>query len=242
MTVLRKASVALLLLAALPGGCVRVRVTPEYEALDVVSVNGVGKVSVTPDTMLVDVGVEARVPALADATADASRRMTEVLARVKALGVAAQDITTVAYSVDPIAAPRRTDEEASRIVAYRVVNVVRLRIRDLTAGGPVVDGAVAAGANTISALQFTVNDPAHAESEARALAVRAAATKAKEIAVAAGARLGDLLSVTEGVGPRPIVAQAAAVMAARPSGPGPVEAGQLEIVVNVHARYRIVPR
>ena len=239
---LRKASVALLLLAALPGGCVRVRVTPEYEALDVVSVNGVGKVSVTPDTMLVDVGVEARVPALADATADASRRMTEVLARVKALGVAAQDITTVAYSVDPIAAPRRTDEEASRIVAYRVVNVVRLRIRDLTAGGPVVDGAVAAGANTISALQFTVNDPAHAESEARALAVRAAATKAKEIAVAAGSRLGDLLSVTEGVGPRPIVAQAAAVMAARPSGPGPVEAGQLEIVVNVHARYRIVPR
>ena len=239
---LRKASVALLLLAALPGGCVRVRVTPEYEALDVVSVNGVGKVSVTPDTMLVDVGVEARVPALADATADASRRMTEVLARVKALGVAAQDITTVAYSVDPIAAPRRTDEEASRIVAYRVVNVVRLRIRDLTAGGPVVDGAVAAGANTISALQFTVNDPVHAESEARALAVRAAATKAKEIAVAAGSRLGDLLSVTEGVGPRPIVAQAAAVMAARPSGPGPVEAGQLEIVVNVHARYRIVPR
>ena len=239
---LRKASVALLLLAALPGGCVRVRVTPEYEALDVVSVNGVGKVSVTPDTMLVDVGVEARVPALADATADASRRMTEVLARVKALGVAAQDITTVAYSVDPIAAPRRTDEEASRIVAYRVVNVVRLRIRDLTAGGPVVDGAVAAGANTISALQFTVNDPVHAESEARALAVRAAATKANEIAVAAGSRLGDLLSVTEGAGPRPIVAQAAAVMAARPSGPGPVEAGQLEIVVNVHARYRIVPR
>ncbi|PYM83611.1 MAG: SIMPL domain-containing protein [Candidatus Rokuibacteriota bacterium] len=217
MTVLRKASVALLLLAALPGGCVRVRVTPEYEALDVVSVNGVGKVS-------------------------ASRRMTEVLARVKALGIPDQDITTVAYSVDPIVAPRRTDEEASRIVAYRVVNVVRLRIRDLTAGGPVVDGAVAAGANTISALQFTVNDPAHAESEARALAVRAAATKAKEIAVAAGARLGDLLSVTEGVGPRPIVAQAAAVMAARPSGPGPVEAGQLEIVVNVHARYRIVPR
>ena len=238
----RKASVALLLCATLLGGCVRVRVTPEYEAVNVVTVDGVGRVSVRPDTMLVDVGVEARVPALADATADASRRMTEVLARVKALGIPDQDITTVAYSVDPIVAPRRTDEEASRIVAYRVVNVVRLRIRDLAAGGPVVDGAVAAGANTISALQLTVNDPAHAESEARALAVGEAAAKAKEIAAAAGSRLGDLLSVTEGAGPRPIVAQAAAVMAARPSGPGPVEAGQLEIVVNVQARYRIVPR
>jgi len=242
VTVPRKASVALLLCATLLGGCVRVRVTPEYEAVNVVTVNGVGRVSVRPDTMLVDVGVEARVPPLADAAADASRRMTEVLARVKALGIPDQDITTVAYSVDPIVAPRRTEEEGSRIVAYRVVNVVRLRIRDLSAGGPVVDGAVAAGANTISALQFTVNDPAHAESEARALAVREAATKAKEIAAAAGARLEDLLSVTEGAVPHPIVAQAAAIMAARPSGPGPVEAGQLEIVVNVQARYHIVPR
>lgn len=239
---LLKASVALLLFAALLGGCVTVRVTPEYESPNVISVNGVGRVSMKPDAMVVDVGVDARAPALADATADASRRMTGLLARVKALGVRDQDITTVVYSVDPIAAPRRTDEEASRIVAYRVVNVVRLRIRDLAAGGPVVDGAVAAGANTISALQFTVNDPAHAESEARALAVREAAAKAKEIAAAAGARLGDLLSVTEGAVPRPIVTRAAAVMAAGPSGPGPVEAGQLEIVVNVQARYRLVPR
>lgn len=236
------APLALLLFAALLGGCVRVRVTPEseYESPNV-SVSGVGRVSVRPDTMFVDVAVDARAAALADATVDASRRIVGVLARVKSLGVTDQDITTVAYSVDPIAAPRRTDEDASRIVAYRVVNVVRLRIRDLPAGGSVVDGAVAAGANTISALQFTVNDPAPAKSQARALAVKEAAAKAKEIA-AAGARLGDLLSVTEGAGPHPIVTRAAAVMATGPSGPGPVEAGQLEIVVTVQARYRIVPR
>src|SRR5216684_2810267 len=57
-----KASLALLLFAGLLGGSVRV--TPEYESLNVLSVTGVGRVSVRPDTMLVDVGVEARAPAL----------------------------------------------------------------------------------------------------------------------------------------------------------------------------------
>lgn len=56
-----------------------------------------------PDTALVHIGAEARAPALADATGDVDRRMREVLARVKALGVADADIATVTYSVDPLA-------------------------------------------------------------------------------------------------------------------------------------------
>jgi hypothetical protein len=213
----------------------------ERESLRVISVTGTGRVSVKPDTVLVNVGVEARDPTLADATADVGRRTTEMLARVKALGVAEPDIVTVAYSVDPVVAPRRGDEDVARIVAYRVVNVVRLRIRDLVAAGHIVDGAIAAGANTVSALQFTVNDPARAESEARALAIGMAAIKAREIASAAGVQLGEVLSVAEDVAPRPIVARAG-VRAAMPGGPGPIEAGDLEIVVSVQARYRIVAR
>jgi uncharacterized protein YggE len=44
-----------------------------------------------------------------------------------------------------------------------VVNVVQLKIRDLAAVARVVDAAVAAGANTIGALRFTVDDPARPE-------------------------------------------------------------------------------
>jgi uncharacterized protein len=164
-----------------------------------------------------------------------------VVARLQTFGVREQDITTIAYSVDPIVAPHRSDDDASRITAYRVVNVVRLRIREVMAAGRIADEAVAAGANTISALQFTLNDPAPAESAARALAVADAAAKAKEIADAAGVHLGNLFSIQEGIAPRPVVARSAA-MAAAPSGPGPVEVGQLEIVVSVEVRYRIAPR
>ncbi len=232
----------LLLIIGTPlSGCLTTRAVPRHEALNVITVNGTGRVSVKPDIVLVSVGVEARAPALVDATADVNQRMTKVLARVKTLDVREPDITTIAYSVDPIVGPRRSEDDASRIVAYRVVNVVRLRIRDVTAVGRIADEAVAAGANTTSALQFTLSDPAQAESAARALAVKEAAAKAKEIADAAGVQLGDLFSIHEGIVSRPIVTRAAA-MAAVPSGPGPVEAGQLEIVVSVEASYRIAPR
>ena len=59
--------------------------TLDGRAPRVISVSAVGRVSVRPDTALVQVGAEARAPVLADATADVDRRMRDVLARVKAL-------------------------------------------------------------------------------------------------------------------------------------------------------------
>src|SRR5262249_30444890 len=116
------------------GGCLTAPIA-QHEVLNVITVNGTGRISVKPDTVLVNVGVEARAPTLVDATADVSRRMTKVIARVKTLDVREQDITTIAYSVDPIVASHRSDDDASRITAYRVVNVIRLRIRDVMTVG-----------------------------------------------------------------------------------------------------------
>jgi uncharacterized protein len=230
-------ALALGLLAVLLGGCVSAG--GSLRESHAVSVRAVGRVPVKPDTVFVNIGVEAREPTLAAASADAVTRMTAVLARLQARGVAEADRVTVAYSVDPLAAPRRSEEEAVRIVAYRVANVVRVRIRDVAAAGAIVDAAVVAGANTVSALQFTVSDPAVAERAARAQAVALAAAKAGELAAAAGAALGEVLSIEEEAGPRPIPFQSAAL---RAGGPGPVEAGELEVVVTVQARYRLGPR
>ena len=223
---------ALLLLTVLLGGCAT---APATTAPSGISVRATGRASVKPDTVFVNVGVEARDPSLAAATADVGRRMTAVLARVKALGVAEPDIATAGYGIDPIPAQRRNEEDPIRIMGYRVSNVVRVRIRDVAAAGRIVDGAVAEGANTVSALQFTINDPAPAEREARAQAVALAAAKAKELAAAAGVPLGELVSLEED--PPQRVAPVSRVMLGA-SGPGPIEAGELEIIVGVQARYR----
>ena len=235
---MRRLGHALPLLPLLLASCVT---APATTAPSGITVRATGRATVKPDTVFVNVGVEARDPTLAAATADVGRRMTAMLARLKALGVAEADIVTVGYAVDPIPAQRRTEEDPIRIVGYRVSNVVRVRIRDVAAAGRVVDGAVAEGANTVSALQFTVSDPQPAEREARAQAVALAAAKAKQLAAAAGVPLGEVISIEEELAQR-VTPVPRAALTMGPSGPGPIEAGELEIVVGVQARYRLGAR
>jgi hypothetical protein len=231
---------ALALVAVALGGCVTAPAAAPREAPSVIAVRGTGRVSVKPDTVLVHVGVEARAPSVADATADVNRRATAMLARVKALGVAEADIVTVAYTVNPVVAPRQNAEDPTRILAYHASNLVGLRIRDLAAAGRILDEAMGAGANFVSSLQFTLGDPTPAESQARALAVRAAEREAKELAAAAGVQLGEVLSIEEDGATRPILGRGQMVQ--HSLVPAPVEAGELEIAVSVQVRYRIGAR
>jgi uncharacterized protein YggE len=229
----RTVLIVFLAVAAL-GGCAGPTIR-DHDLSDVIAVEGRGTVSVKPDMAIAELGAEARAPQLADATADVARRMTAVIGRVTALGVAQKDITTLHYTVEPVAAPRRGDDGPTRIAGYRVVNVVQVRIRDITTAARILDAAIAEGANTLPSLSFTLADRSAAETQARTLAVKAAAAKAREIADAAGVRLGDLVSLQERAGLRPIAPRAAMATVAA----GPVEAGELEVVVTVEARYRI---
>lgn len=203
-----------------------------------VTVTGTGRITAAPDAALVHLGVELRGSLLADVTAEASRRMTAVLERVKALGVADRDIATVAYTVDPLTPPRRAEDEPARVAGYRAINIVQLRIRELAALGRIVDAAMTAGATTIRSVRFILAEPANAEAEARALAVQDAAARARQLADAGGVRLGELLALTEGAPVRPFAERFGATMEAV-RAPGPVEPGQLEVVVTVTARYRL---
>jgi hypothetical protein len=209
------------------------------EGAPTIAVSGTGRVSVRPDTALLTLGAEARAATLAEATGEAARRMTAVLGRLKALGIAEADIATVVYSVEPIPAPRRAEDEGTRIVAYRATNVARVKLRALDRAGRVLDEAVAAGANVVRGVQFTLADPAAAEARARAEAVRDAAARARELAAAAGVRLGELAWLSEGAVsrplPGPVLRQSLAV------APGAIEAGELEITVTVEARWRVLP-
>lgn len=205
-----------------------------------IGVVGTGRVFADPDTALASVGVEITAPTLAQATADANTRMTAVLAKIKSLGVEAKDITTISYSVNPQTAPPK-EGETPRIVGYHVSNVVQLKIRKKDDVGKILDTAIAAGANTLSGVYFTIDDPSALQAQARTKAVKDAMAKAKTLADAAGVRLGKIISITEGVSVRPITEKVFAAPAARmdAGGPGPIETGQAEISVSVEMHWQI---
>jgi uncharacterized protein YggE len=217
-----------LVVAMLLAGCATTGAPPAADPG--ISVTGTGRVSLAPDIVTVDIGAEARAPQLADATAEVDRRMRDVLARVKTPGV---DVRTIGYNVEPIAESRQPSpgDTGSRIVGYRATNIIQARTHDVAGIGRLVDAAVAAGANVVRSLRFSLDPPDRAESDARRLALQDAASKAQQLAAAAGVKLGRLLAVTEssgGVRPMGVTMMAA-----------PVEAGQLDITVIVQARYAI---
>jgi len=228
-------SLCLVFAVLLAAGCVTVA-TPDPSANAIV-VTGTGRVTVAPDTALLTLGVESQAAGLAEATSDAARRMSAVVARVKAFGVADTDIATVSYSVDPRTAPsdpaRR--DEPPRIVGYRVTNVARVTVRKLSDAGPILDAAVGAGANAVRGIQFTLADSDKATTDARASAVGDAMVKARQFAAAAGVTLGPVLSIREsGIStPTPLPRGAFRMEAT------PIEPGQLEVVVTVELRQAI---
>ena len=200
-------------------------------------ITGTGRVSVAPDIALLTLGVESQARTLGEATSDAARRMSAVVARIKAFGVADSDIATVAYSVDPRLAPsdpaRR--EEPPRIVGYHVTNVAQVSVRKLPDAGPILDAAVAAGANTVRGIRFTLADPAPTQAQARKNAVADALAKTHQIASAANVKLGDVLTIRESTTSQPVPMRTMALRAEST----PIEPGQLEVVVTIELRQAI---
>ncbi|HXH81752.1 MAG TPA: SIMPL domain-containing protein [Candidatus Tectomicrobia bacterium] len=230
------ASLLPIVLAMLVTACTSL-VPANPTAPEAITVTGTGEVSLPPDLAVLHVGAEARAPALGQAGAEVDRRMRAVLERLRALGVQDRDVRTIVYAVEPFPAPRRPGEDDTpRIAGYRVTSIVEVRTRDLAGLDRLVEAAAQAGANIVRNLHFTLADRAAAEAEARAAAARDAEAKARQLATAAGVRLGRLLSLTESGPARPL---GRAALASTPAVAGPVETGLHEVVVTVEARYSI---
>lgn len=182
---------------------------------------------------------------------------------LKGLGVEAKDIRTASYSVNPryqsydclekMSVPAAGGTTSIRpcppaeIAGYEVVSSVEVKIRDFAKIGDGVSGVVKNGANTVSQLTFTMDDPSVAQSKARENAIAKAKEKAEAVAKAAGFRLGRLLEIQEGGGYVPyyrntLTSYNDAVgggIAPAMEKSIPVEAGSQDVTVSVTLRYEI---
>ncbi len=85
-----------------------------------------------------------------------------------------------------------------KIVGYTIRRTDQVKIRDFKKIGDILAGVVSSGANEVSQLYFTVDDPTKVQNDAREEAITKAREKAKMIARAGGFRLGRLLNINEG--------------------------------------------
>lgn len=196
-------------------------------------------VKAKPDIATVGAGVSTRAPTAVAAMQQNARAMDAVIAKIKALGIAKEDIQTTGINLN---AQYDYDRTAQQQVfrGYQASNSVSVILRDVPKVGQVLDALVAAGATDINGPSFSIDDDTAAKAQARKAAMEHARAQAMEYARMAGYSGVRLLEVSESIGhtgPVPMLRMAADAVAAAP--PTPVEPGLVGTGVTVSVKYEM---
>jgi uncharacterized protein len=196
----------------------------------VIVVSGRGIVEAIPDRALVTIGAQITRPTAREAQEQAGATMTQVLRQVTALGIPRERIQTVGISLYPQRRPPSGD-----ISGYQAVQRAAVTVDDLALAGRVLDAAVAAGANLVDGVSFTLRDPAVSRTRAFAAAVQDARASANALATAAGVSISRVVRIEEVGAAVPIVRGPA--LQAAPDASTPVLPGTLSVSVQVRAVF-----
>lgn len=205
-----------------------------------ITVVGEGSIAVEPDIAVANIGVQVANADVRAASDEAETIMNAVIAAIQEQGVAEEDIQTAGFSIFAEFAPVNPAAEQPQTPLYRVSNNVNVTIRALDQVATILDAAIAAGANNIFGVNFSVDDPSQGAADARAEAIANAEQKAQNLAELTGLQLGNVVSVSEIIGSRGgfyAGTLASASQAGLGGGGGPIAPGQLNVNVQLEVVY-----
>lgn len=200
-----------------------------------ITVSATGYAYAEPDRASLSAGVTAEGETAAAALSANTELMQKVVGGLKEAGVDAKDIQTSNFHLEPRYTHPR-DGTAPAINGYRVSNQVTVLVRDLKALGGLLDKLVGLGANQVHGLSFEVSKAETLKDEARKEAIANARRRAELLAAAAGAEVGEVVTISEEVaygGPRPVAMRAAKAESV------PVEAGTETLEARVVVTWKL---
>ena len=194
-----------------------------------INVAGHGQVEGTPDVMTVTMGVQTSDPSAQAALQRNNDRAGALVNALKAQGVAAKDIQTVDLNVSP------NFDKNFHVTGYSASNTVSAKLRDLSKAGEVIDAvALTAGQDIrLQGVSFSIDNTSALVAKARADAIADALAQGKQLAGAAGVKLGSVRTIddtgtqlpqTQFLGDQTFKSAAANV---------PIEAGSQQLSVDV---------
>lgn len=197
-------------------------------------------VKARPDIATVGAGVTSRAPTAVAAMQENAKAMDAVVARIKALGIAKDDIQTTGIN---LYAQYDYDQTTQRQVfrGYQASNQVSVTLRKIDDTGKVLDALVAAGATDLNGPSFSIDDDTQAKAQARKTAMERARGQAMEYAQMTGYSGIRLLEITESISfnrPMPMM-KVMAMDAAASAAPTPVEPGLVGTGVTVTVKYEL---
>jgi uncharacterized protein YggE len=186
-------------------------------ALEGMVVVGVGRVEVSPDVLVVALGVESTRPTAPEALEAMGTAADAMIGALRDAGIEDEDMQTTSLSVREVRPPRgqvppvpvdvgiAEAAPAAAPAGFVGEQRLRVRIRDLESAGEIIEAAVgAAGEDArVFNLSFEVAQADEAIAQARQRAVEDALRRGDELADTAGVELGSPVSIEEISAPDP---------------------------------------
>lgn len=203
-------------------------------SVNVVTVNGVGAITVKPDIAYINVGVETQNADAAIAQDENSEKMNKVMAALKNIGILEDDIKTVQYSVYD-----RQDyfDGGKGDKYYQVTNIVKVTVKDIEKVGEVIDVVSTAGANQVSSIQFGISNEDEVYQEALKLAMTSAKGKANSLLSTFGKSADEPSKISETSYFSGVVRAEYEMVAMDAKMSTPVSSGELTVTANVTVEY-----
>jgi len=206
-----------------------------------VSVTGNGLVSTEPDLATVRMSIVSRAKDLDTAQAGAAKVTAKILSLIDKLDVERNKVDTTGATVRPDYRWNR-DKEEQELRGYIAERQMAVKVDDLDKLGRLVEGAVAAGVNQVSAPQLDSSRRKSMHREALAMAAKDAHANARVLAETLGAKLGEPISINDrSAPPQPPVPQARmATMAMESDSAATYNAGDLTFAASVTVVFELV--
>lgn len=190
----------LLILSVILVGCGANPAAGSEEKPPQISITGYGEAKGAPDLASVQLGVTYVDPDLGYALDEANRIIENVTEKIVSQGVSSSDIQTTNYSIWPEESFDPQTGMPSGETRYRIDISLGVTVRDVERIGELINAGLESGATTVHGISFAIDDPSNLEAEARTAAIADARERAEQLAAGFGMKLGDPVSIGEGIG------------------------------------------
>lgn len=210
------------------------------------SVSASGRIDSRPDKAQFQAGINSWDLSASAASASNARTIKEIVAALKRIGIAEQDIQTRSLSVQKV-------DWGSHKGKFQASNVVSVTVRDINMAGKAVTVVTEAGANVLAGPDFEFSDPEKAANFAYAAAYKSARARAEAYASAANMKIDRVLSIRDAggsqgnrffAGAAPVVAPPPVIAVTEQAGnaSAPMMPGQTTSTFSVQVDFALAPK
>ncbi|MBU2542032.1 SIMPL domain-containing protein [Patescibacteria group bacterium] len=207
-----------------------------------ITIEAEGKVTATPDIAVTTMGMVSEGVTVAEAQEKNTLVMNDLTAKLKNLGIDEDDLQTMDYNIYP--RYDYTEKDGRVLEGYEVHQSLKVKIRDLDLANSVLALAGEVGANSVSGLDFTLDDDEVYKAQARDEALLKVVEKAKILSQSLGVGLVKVVAYDEyesGANGIPIYkAYSESAYGIGGGLPTPdVQAGSTDVMMNVAVTFEI---